>query len=399
VSDLDIEAFRDEIRAFLSEHLPDDLRLSVLQHRRVDKDEHLRWHRILSARGWSAPAWPTEHGGPGWSVLQRHVFDEECAIAGAPEVPPFGVRMIGPVLMKFGTAAQCARYLPRILTGEDWWCQGFSEPGAGSDLAALKTRAVLDGDAFIVDGQKTWTTYAQYADMMFCLVRTDASAKAQRGISFLLIDMRSPGVSVRPIRTLDCDVEINEVFLDGVRVPRQDLVGELNEGWTCAKYLLAHERTGAARVGRAKREMAFLERVATMRDADGPALQDDPAFAQEMAKLRVDVLALEQTVLRLLDATAAGGGHGAEASILKLMGTSVTHAIAAKAVEAAGGFNLPFRQESFAAPSAHDHGHGTDPSAWLATMAGFYLNLQKISIYGGTDEVQKNIIAKAALGL
>lgn len=392
-----IEAFRSEVRDFLQAHLPSELSRSVLLHRRLRKEDFVRWHRILHARGWAAPGWPVEFGGPGWSVLQRHVFDEECAIAGAPEVPPFGVRMVAPVLMKFGTRAQQQRYLPRILGAEDWWCQGYSEPGAGSDLASLRTRAEIDGDSFVVQGQKTWTTYAQYADMMFCLVRTDPGAKPQRGISFILIDMRSPGVHVRPIRTLDGDCEINEVFLDDVRVPRENLVGNLNEGWTCAKYLLSHERTGAARVGRAKRELTFLESVATQRMVGGGRLIDDAVFGQELARLKMDVMALEETALRLLDAVSQGRGHGAEASILKLLGTAVAQAIAAKSVEVAGENALPFRQEDFEPCRAA--AEASEEADWAATLAGFHLNLRKISIYGGTDEVQKNIIAKTALGL
>ena len=247
-----VEAFRDEVRAFLAEQLPVDLRRKVLEHKRLKKEDFLHWQSILRSRGWAAPNWPSEYGGTGWSLAQRLVFDDECAIAGAPETVPFGLRMVAPVLMKYGTQQQKDHYLPRILSGEDWWCQGYSEPESGSDLASLRTCAELKDGEFIVHGRKTWTTYAQYADMMFCLVRTDPQAKAQSGISFLLIDMRSAGVTVRPIRTIDGDTEINEVFLDGVRVPEANLVGELNRGWTCAKYLLSHERFGAARVGRCK---------------------------------------------------------------------------------------------------------------------------------------------------
>jgi len=304
--------------------------------------------------------------------------------------------MIGPVLIRYGTPEQCARYLPRILQGEDWWCQVYSEPGAGSDLASLKTKAQIIDDGFLVNGKKTWTTYAQYADMIFCLVRTDPAAKAQKGISFLLIDMRSPGVTVRPIRTLDGDCEINEVFLDNVNVPRENLVGVLNEGWTCAKYLLSHERTGAARVGRAKREMAFLKDIAAQRRVDGQRLIDDPSVAADIARLDVDLLALEQTNSRLLARMAAGEGHGAEASVLKLMGTTVAQAIVEKTLECAGVLALPCREGSYS--PLRGAGVPAD-EAWAAPMAGFHLNLRKISIYGGTDEVQKNIIAKVALGL
>lgn len=396
----ELKAFREEVHSFLRSHLPEDIRHAVLHHRRLRKEDYLRWQAILHARGWVAPAWPVEYGGPGWSVMQRHIFDEECALANAPEVPPFGVRMIGPLLMRYGTAAQCERYLPRILDGSDWWCQGYSEPGSGSDLASLTTRAVLNGEAFVVDGQKTWTTYAQYADMMFCLVRTDPVAKAQRGISFLLIDMHSPGVTVRPIRTLDGDCEINEVFLDGVRVPRENLVGELHGGWTCAKYLLSHERTGAARVGRAKREMAFLRERAARRMVDGRSLLADPCVAQDIARLEIDLLALEHTTLRLLPLIAEGRGHGAEASVLKFMGTSMAQAISDHATRCLGVHAHAFEPADMdlVRPGAATAQLGDRPD-WAAGLAGFYLNLRKISIYGGTDEVQKNIIAKTALGL
>jgi alkylation response protein AidB-like acyl-CoA dehydrogenase len=392
----DVEAFRATVREFLATSLPDDLRHKVIEHKRLDKQDLLRWHEILRARGWVAPNWPVEHGGTGWSVMQRHVFEEECAVAGAPETVPFGLRMVAPVIMAYGTEKQKSRYLPRILSGEDWWCQGYSEPGSGSDLASLKTRAELKDGVFVVNGQKTWTTYAQYADMMFCLVRTDFEAKAQAGISFLLIDMQIPGISVRPIRTLDGDVEINEVFFDNVEVPAANLVGELNKGWTCAKYLLSHERFGAARIGRSKRELAFLKRATLGRRVDGNALASDPVWAQDVARLEIDMLALEHTNLRLMERVQRGVGNGAEASVLKLLGTSLAQAITEYQVEAAGIHALPFRQEAF---SQQEPQAGQLSPAWAGTLAGFYLNLRKISIYGGTDEVQKNIIAKVALGL
>jgi alkylation response protein AidB-like acyl-CoA dehydrogenase len=390
----DLDTFRSSIRVWLKDNLPADLRRKVLEHKRLEKEDFLRWHRVLYRQGWSAPAWPQEHGGPGWCVMRRHIFDEECAIAGAPEVPPFGVRMVAPVLMKYGTEEQKARYLPRILAGKDWWCQGYSEPGSGSDLASLKTRAEATADGFVINGQKTWTTYAQYADLMFCLVRTDATAKSQEGISFLLIDMKAPGISIRPIRTLDGDHEINDVFFDNVRVPSTNLVGEVNRGWSCAKYLLSHERFGAARVGRAKRELTFLKRIAAERQVDGHSLAADPLFGQTISRLEVDLLALEHTNLRLIDRVQRNGGNGGEASILKLLGTTLAQSITEKMLEAAGMHAIPYRPEAFAL--------NTDGSAgceWAGPLAGFYLNLRKISIYGGTDEVQKNIIAKTALGL
>lgn len=384
-----LEAFRAEVRAFLAEKLPADLRHKVLEHKRLKKEDFLRWQSILRRRGWAAPNWPSEYGGTGWSLAQRLVFDDECAIAGAPETVPFGLRMVAPVLMKYGTPQQKDRYLPRILSGEDWWCQGYSEPESGSDLASLRTCAELKDGEFIVHGQKTWTTYAQYADMMFCLVRTDPQAKAQAGISFLLIDMRSAGVTVRPIRTIDGDTEINEVFLDGVRVSESNLVGELNRGWTCAKYLLSHERFGAARVGRCKRELTFLKRLLEERIVDGVCLAQRADWVQNVARLDLELLALEASVQRLLRQTEGGRGNGAEASVLKLIGTTLAQAITERQVEAAGPLALEFSQQAFELA----------PSSSASTLAGFYLNLRKISIYGGTDEVQRNIIAKVALGL
>lgn len=392
--DSGMEAFRDEIRAFLRDELPPDLRRKVLDHQRLDKGDFLRWHRILHARGWVAPNWPAEYGGAAWDIGQRNLFDEECALAGAPETVPFGLRMVAPVIMAYGSAWQKSHFLPRILSGQDWWCQGYSEPGAGSDLASLSTRARREGDNFVVNGQKTWTTYAQYADMMFCLARTNSEAKAQAGISFLLIDMRSPGVSLRPIRTLDGGEEINEVFLDDVVVPASHLVGEVDRGWTYAKYLLSHERYGAARVGRAKRELGHLQRLAAQRVVDGAPLADDPVFAHRMAQLEVDTLALEQTNLRLIARDQRGAGHGAEASILKLLGSTLAQRISEALVDTAGSSALAYQSQALERDYAHG---GPTVEEELAAMPGFYLNLRKISIYGGTDEVQKDIIAKLAL--
>lgn len=391
--DAQLAAFRDEVRAFLAERLPDDLRRKVLGHKRLKKDDFLRWQAVLRDRGWAAPNWPREHGGTGWSLAQRLIFDDECAIAGAPETVPFGLRMVAPVLMKYGSERQKSHYLPRILSGEDWWCQGYSEPGSGSDLASLRTRADLRDGEFIVNGQKTWTTYAQYADMMFCLVRTDARGKAQAGISFLLIDMKSHGVSVRPIRTIDGDCEINEVFLDGVRVPAANLVGEVNKGWSCAKYLLSHERFGAARVGRCKRELAFLKRILRERVVDGVALADQSRWKQCVAQLDLELLALESSVQRLVRQAESGAANGAEASVLKLMGTTLAQSITERQVQAAGPLAMEFSQHAF---ELSNDGNDED---WALPLAGFYLNLLKISIYGGSDEVQRNIIARTVLGL
>ncbi|TDD44263.1 acyl-CoA dehydrogenase family protein [Saccharopolyspora elongata] len=387
----ELAAFRAEVRDFIAAELPADLRRKVIEHRRLEKQDFPRWQGILQARGWAAPNWPVSHGGAGWSPAQRQIFDEEAAIAGAPETPPFGLRMVGPVLLEYGTSQQRERYLPRILTGEDWWCQGYSEPGSGSDLASLKLRADRDGDHFVLNGQKTWTTYAQYADMMFCLARTDSGGKPQEGISFLLVDMRSPGVTVRPIRTIDGDTEINDVFFDDVRVPVDNLVGELGGGWTCAKFLLAQERFGAARVGRAKRELAFLQRIAAQRDIDGAPLSADPVFASKLARLEIDALALQETNLRLTERVLADGGLGTEASVLRLLGADLAQRITEQQVEVAGVHGIRFPDGAFSLDGA---GVGPD---WAEPLAGFHLNLRKISICGGTNEIQRNIIAKALL--
>ncbi|MEV0084809.1 acyl-CoA dehydrogenase family protein [Saccharopolyspora sp. NPDC050642] len=387
----ELAAFRAEVRDFIAAELPADLRRKVIEHRRLEKQDFLRWQGILQARGWAAPNWPVSHGGAGWTPAQRQIFDEEAAIAGAPETPPFGLRMVGPVLLKYGTPQQRERYLPRILTGEDWWCQGYSEPGSGSDLASLKLRADRDGDHFVLNGQKTWTTYAQYADMMFCLARTDSGGKPQEGISFLLVDMRSPGVTVRPIRTIDGDTEINDVFFDDVRVPVDNLVGELGGGWTCAKFLLAQERFGAARVGRAKRELAILQRIAAQRVVDGVPLSTDPVFAARLARLEIDGLALQETNLRLTERVLADGGLGIEASVLRLLGADLAQRITEQQVEVAGVHGIRYPDGAFSLDGA---GVGPD---WAEPLAGFHLNLRKISIYGGTNEIQRNIIAKILL--
>ncbi|MGW6397675.1 acyl-CoA dehydrogenase family protein [Streptomyces sp. NPDC055134] len=396
---IDIDAFRDDVREFLATRLPEQLRAKVLGHVPLTADDLRQWHALVHERGWIAPNWPVEHGGPGWSLEQQLVFDEECCLAGAPETLPFGLRMVAPVLMAYGTEEQKARHLPRILNGEDWWCQGYSEPGSGSDLAALRTRAELtdDGTEFVVNGQKTWTTYAQHANMMFCLVRTDPdAAKPQAGISFLLIDMASPGITVRPIRTIDGGQEINEVFLDNVRIPYGNLVGELDRGWDCAKLLLRHERMHAARVGRSKRELAFLKGIASERLVGGRPLAEDPEFAQRIAHLEIDLLALEQANSRLVETMRRGEGHGAEASILKYLGTTLTLKIVECAVEVAGIHTIPVRD----ATARHDEAVSAAAGpAWADPLAAFHLNLRKIAIYGGSSEIQKNIIAKTALGL
>jgi alkylation response protein AidB-like acyl-CoA dehydrogenase len=395
-------AFPDRVRAFLDAELPRELRHKVLNHLRLSKDDYVRWHRILARQGWVAPGWPQEFGGPGWTAAQRHIFEEECARAGTPPIMPFGVNMVAPVIMAFGSQAQKDHYLPRILSCEDWWCQGYSEPGAGSDLASLKTTAVRgrddEGDHYIVNGQKTWTTLAQHADMIFCLVRTDPGVRKQEGISFLLIDMHSPGITVRPILMLDEDHEVNEVFFDNVRVPAANLVGEENRGWTYAKYLLGHERTGIAAVGRSKRELARLKRLAGREQKNGRPLIEDPLFGAKVAELDIELMALEMTVLRVVSQAASKAGHhapGPEASILKVRGTEIQQRLTELMVEAAGPLALPFDE----AYLAGEQEHSIFDDDFAAPLLSHYFNYRKTSIYGGSNEIQRNIIAQMILGL
>ncbi|MDO8178273.1 MAG: acyl-CoA dehydrogenase family protein [Undibacterium sp.] len=386
-------AFRDEVRAYLDANLPADLQHKVLNHKRMTKDDFVRWHKILAEKGWVATGWPEQYGGTGWSATQRHIFEEECARAGTPRIMPFGVMMVAPVIMAFGNQAQKDYYLPRILNCDDWWCQGYSEPGSGSDLASLKTRAERVGDEYIVNGQKTWTTLAQHADMIFCLVRTDTTVRKQEGISFLLIDMKTPGITVRPIIMLDEDHEVNEVFFDNVKVPVQNLIGEENKGWTYAKYLLGHERTNIAAVGYAKRELEFLKRVATEHKKNGKPLLDDPVYASKVASLEIELMALEITVLRVISQDS--GRPGPEASLLKIKGTEIQQRLTELMVDALGPYSLPFDVAFMEGETEHSV-MGDDDAAPLAS---YYFNYRKTSIYGGSNEIQKNIITQMILGL
>ncbi|MEO0318831.1 MAG: hypothetical protein RL404_2508 [Pseudomonadota bacterium] len=391
-------AFRDTVRGWLQANLPADLQHKVLNHKRLKRDDYVRWHRIVHAQGWVAPNWPVEHGGTGWTKVQQHIWEEECAQAGTPPILPFGVNMVAPVIIAFGNDAQKRYYLPRILSCEDWWCQGYSEPGSGSDLASLKTRAVResgDGDHYLVNGQKTWTTLGQHADMMFCLVRTDPEARKQEGISFLLIDMKTPGITVRPIITLDEDHEVNEVFFDNVRVPVANRVGDENKGWTYAKYLLGHERTGIAAVGRSKRELAFVKRLAVRMQKGGKPLLDDALFAAKVAALEIDLMALEVTVLRVISQEAKRKSPGPEASMLKVKGTEIQQRLTELMVEAAGPAGLAFDPDYLEGKHAHSAGDDDD----AAPLMPYYFNYRKTSIYGGSNEIQKNIITQMILGL
>lgn len=385
--------FREAVRAFAAEKLPEDIRAKVLRHQRLERDDYVRWHNILADQGWGAPNWPVEHGGTGWNALQRLIFEVECFKAGAPRLLPFGLSMIGPVLMKYGSAEQKARLLPRMIRVEDWWCQGYSEPGSGSDLASLKTRAVRDGDDYVVNGQKTWTTLAQYADWMFCLVRTDPDARAQRGISMLLLDMRSPGVTVRPIRTLDGGHDVNEVWLEDVRVPVANLVGEENQGWTYAKYLLGHERTGIAGLGHCHRELGILKDMAARAQSRGRPLLQDSRMRDRISRIEVDIMALEMLLLRV--AASNDGTPGPEASVLKIRGSEIQQDLAMLQMEVAGPDAWPYDPDWLVA--ANDF-HGPGPEMAAAAGAG-YADMRKTSIYGGTTEVQKGIIARLVLGV
>ncbi len=367
------ESFRQEVRAFVRANLPAETRNKTLNGRELTRDEAVGWHRILAAHGWGAPTWPKEHGGTGWDPVREFIFEDECAAWGAPRLLPFGLRMVGPVIMTFGNAAQQRRFLPRIASAQDFWCQGYSEPGSGSDLASLKTKAERRGDHYLVNGQKTWITLAHYADWIFCLVRTDSAARAQSGISFLLIDMKSPGITVRPIITMDGGHEVNEVWFEDVKVPVENLVGEENKGWTYAKFLLGHERTNIAGVGASKRELQRLKQIAAQERKHGRPLLEDPAFAARIAQVEIELMALEVTILRVLSAEAAHKAPGPEASLLKIKGTEIQQALSELMMQATGPQALSFERDSLTAT---------------------YCNFRKTSIYGGTNEIQKNIISQ-----
>ncbi|PWE16430.1 pimeloyl-CoA dehydrogenase large subunit [Marinicauda salina] len=389
------EAFREEVRAFLKDKLPARLAKKVREGQHLTKADMEEWHAILNAQGWLATHWPEEWGGPGWSVIQRFIFETETALAHAPRIVPFGLNMLGPVLIKFGTEEQKKYWLPRILDGSDWWCQGYSEPGAGSDLASLKTAAVRDGDHYVVNGQKTWTTLAQHANMMFCLVRTSTEGKKQEGISFLLVDMNSTGVEVRPIRLIDGGHEVNEVFLTDVKVPVENLVGEENKGWTCAKYLLSYERANIAGVGASMAAFERLKEVARTSRRNGRPLAEDPLFAARMARLEIDLENMRTTNLRVLEAAGRGATPMAESSMLKIRGTEIRQEITSLMRRAAGRYAQPFIAE------AMEEGFNGEPvgPAWAAPVSAQYFNNRKLSIFGGSNEVQREIISKSILEL
>jgi len=395
----DEEAFRREVQCFLRDRLPQRLSDKVHFGRRLTRADMAEWHAILNAQGWFASHWPKQYGGPGWNAVQKFIFENECSLAGAPRIVPFGVNMLGPVLIKYGNEAQKRYWLPRILEGSDWWCQGYSEPGAGSDLASVKTTAVRgideQGEHFIVNGQKTWTTLAQHANMIFCLVRTASDVRQQAGISFLLVDMKTPGVEVRPIVTLDGEREINEVFFSDVRVPAENLVGEENRGWTYAKYLLTYERTNIAGVGFSVAALKRLQQAAATQLRNGRALAHDPLFAARLARVEIDLDNMKTTNLRVIAAVAGGGAPGVESSMLKIRGTEIRQEISSLMRRAMGVYAQPFIEET-----SLDHQDDIRPGPEEAeNVAAHYFNNRKLSIFGGSNEIQKNIIAKMILGL
>ena len=372
-------AFRDEVRSWLAANLPQELK----DRGHLSKEELMRWHRILAQKGWVAPAWPKEWGGTGWNVVQRYIFEEELGYAGSPPIIPFGINMCAPVLLAFGTEAQKKRFLPRIYRGEDFWCQGYSEPGSGSDLASLKTKALREGDHYVVNGQKIWTSYAHYADWIFCLVRTDPTVeKRQEGISFILMDMKSPGITVRPLILMDGGHAVNEVFFDDVKVPAENLVHKEGKGWTVAKYLLGHERMNTGRIGESKRELRKLKENFFKK-------LSDVRFRDRLTRVEVELMALEITNLRFLDRMRRSGQPpGADVSMLKIKGTEIQQALSELMMQAAGPFAQAFRPVD-----------NMDFDHFTARLAARYCNMRKTSIYAGSNEIQRNIIAKATLGL
>jgi alkylation response protein AidB-like acyl-CoA dehydrogenase len=396
----DEEAFRGDVRAFLAAELPAAVRDKTRLGLRLSREEMLDWQKRLHRRGWGAGMWPERFGGAGWTVVQQFIFDEECAAAGAPPQLPFSIRMVAPVLMAFGSKPQQDYFLPRILAGEDWWCQGYSEPGSGSDLASLRTSAQRQGDHYLVNGQKTWNTLGQHANWIFCLVRTDPAARAQQGISFLLIDMKSAGVSVRPIITLDGEHEINDVFFDNVRVPLDNLVGEENKGWTYAKFLLGHERTSNAGLGMCKRGLEGLKRLAAKRQDSGRPLLDNSRFRDRIATIELEIQALEITNLRVLSALAnERRSPGPEASLLKIKGSEILQTLAELKMHALGPDALPYLHAGLDPHWCPGEILATHYAQADVPLTGQYFNQRKTTIYAGSNEIQRNIIAKMILGL
>src|SRR5579863_3341768 len=396
----DEERFRSEVRAFVAAELPASIRDKVLGHKRLEREDFLSWVRILNTRGWVAPSWPRRFGGQEWDPARELIFEEECALAGAPPVLSFGPRMVAPVIMRFGSPAQQEYFLPRILSGEHWWCQGYSEPGAGSDLASLRMSAVREGAQYRVNGQKTWNTLGQYADWIFCLVRTSGEARPQQGISFLLIDMKSPGITVRPIITIDGEHEINDIFFDNVQVPVENLVGEENKGWTYAKFLLSHERTNNAGIGNCKRALKRLKEIATRQLHNGRPLIEDSRFRDRIAQVELELMALEITNLRVLSAVATQSrAPGPEVSLLKIKGSEIIQQLAELQMHALGHDAIPYLREALEVDWVPSSLLADHYAAFAPPLTGQYFNYRKTTIYAGSTEIQKNIISKLILGL
>jgi len=397
---LEEETFRTQVRSFFEAELPSDIRAKMRLGKRLRKDDLMRWQKILHRHGWGAVMWPQRFGGTGWNVVQQHIFEEERADIGAPPQNAFSLKMLAPVLMTFANAAQQEYFLPRVISGEDWWCQGYSEPGSGSDLASLRTSAVRQGDHYIVNGQKTWNTYGQYADWIFCLVRTATEGRPQQGISFLLIDMKTPGITLRPIITLDGEHEINEIWFENVKVPIENLVGDENKGWTYAKFLLTHERTNNAGIGACKRALKKLKEIAADQVANGRPLIEDSRFRDRIAQVELELMALEITNLRVLSATALEDrALGPEVSVLKIKGSEIIQQLAELQMHALGHDALPYLREALelnwvAEPLLAEHYRSYAPA-----LSGQYFNLRKTTIYAGSTEIQKNIISQMILGL
>jgi len=391
-------AFRQEVRGFFRSEVPESIRKKVSENRHLSKEEMVTSHKILHAKGYAVPHWPNEWGGANWSPVQHYIYTEELQFNGVPQPLPFNVSMCGPVVIAFGTPEQKKRFLPRMAALDDWWCQGFSEPGAGSDLAGLKAAAVRQGDHYVVNGQKTWTTLAQHADWIFCLCRTDTAAKKQLGISFLLIDMKTPGITVRPIQTIDGGREVNEVFLDDVKVPAENLVGQEHRGWDCAKFLLGNERTGIARVGYSKQRVQRIKELAARVMAGDKPLIEDERFREKVAAVEVELKALEMTQMRVLaeDRHRTDRTPNPKSSILKIKGSEIQQATTHLLLEIAGPLAVPYQPDSDDA----QFGSNEPPEdlEWAAPAAPAYFNYRKTTIYGGSNEIQRNILAKAVLG-
>jgi len=392
-------AFREEMRRFFRTHVPEAIRKKVAEGRHLDKGELVAAHKALHSKGYAVPHWPRQWGGADWTPVQHYIYTEELQFNCVPPPLAFNVSMCGPVIIAFGTEEQKRRFLPRMAALDDWWCQGFSEPGAGSDLASLKTTAVRQGDHYVVNGQKTWTTLAQYADWIFCLCRTDpGAAKKQLGISFILIDMKTPGITVRPIQTIDGGREVNEVFFDDVKVPVSNLVGKEHRGWDCAKFLLGNERTGIARVGYSKQRIERIKELAARVPAGDRPLIEDERFREKVAAVEVALKALEMTQMRVLaeDRLRTDNLPNPKSSILKIKGSEIQQATTQLLLEIAGPLALPY------VPEPDDGGFPSNEPAgeadWAAPAAPGYFNYRKVSIYGGSNEIQRNIIAKAVLG-